>query len=194
MILESILSILNIKSKPENYYRPNKANKPSIIDQIIFQPVKILNPYTISLQRNYYYPISKEPLQTMTDQNEHTEEPITNDELMNDSEPKVSNTPPQSPQKAKTVITVEDSLEVIKELIEEIEADEAPIQTEAVQNPEAPSKMSSYRHRFALYRKNIHHKSSLNQIDHFKSLAKCLKSTDHSIQILPMQRFVLMLL
>jgi len=123
----------------------------------------------------------------MTDQTEHTEEPITNDELMNDSEPKVSNTPPQSPLKAKPVITVEDSLAVIKELIEEIEADEAPIHTEAVQNPEVPSKMSSYRHRFALYRKNIHHKSSLNQIDLFKSLAKCLKSTDHSIQILPIR-------
>jgi len=69
------------------------------------------------------------------------------------------------------------------EFLKDLEEDKAPTQTQS--NQAQPVQASSYRHWFVLYRKNAHFKSSILNL--FKSFAKCLKATDHSIQILPIR-------
>jgi hypothetical protein len=111
---------------------------------------------------------------------------MATDTLMQDSKVTGDETS-LSPVRTKTpeVITVESSLEEITEFLKELENDEAPTQTQSDQTQ--PVRASSYCHRFALYRKNVHFKSSVSQLNLFKSFAKCLKTTDHSIQILPIR-------
>jgi hypothetical protein len=64
------------------------------------------------------------------------------------------------------------------EFLKDLEEDKAPTQTQS--NQAQPVQASSYRHWFVLYRKNAHFKSSILNL--FKSFAKYLKATDHSIQ------------
>ena len=100
----------------------------------------------------------------------------------------LGNLPTLEEKKPPEIITVEHDLSVIADLIQEVEAEEAPTQTNSTDpNQESNVKGSFYRHRFALYRKNVKHQSELSQIQQFRSFAKCLKATDHSIQILPIR-------
>jgi hypothetical protein len=160
-----------------------------VLQQIIFCPIKIIDPYISALQENYYYPVLLEP--AMMGEPETTETPEMEEEstMWIGSKPAVqSSTREKAP--LPDVITVEHSLSVITDLIKEIESEEVPTQTqsEAIdETPDQPIKASSYRHRFALYRKNPQYKSILSQLNLFQSFAKCLKATDNIVQVLPIR-------
>ncbi len=201
LAIELILLNSGAQGRPAKYYIPNKRSSPSILDQIIYRPLSIINPYTLALQRNYYYPLSSEE-QTMQedslDQMADTEGDTAVETVANNPAAMATDTLMQNskitgdetflfPVRTKTpeVITVESSLEEITEFLKELEDDEAPTQMQSDQTQ--PVRASSYCHRFALYRKNAHFKSSVSQLNLFKSFAKCLKTTDHTIQILPIR-------
>ena len=75
----------------------------------------------------------------------------------------------------------------ITDLIKEIEVDDPPTQQKALQQPDPPVKSSSYRHRFALYRKSayINHATLATQLNQLKSFVKCIKAADSTAQVLP---------
>jgi hypothetical protein len=105
---------------------------------------------------------------------------------------KTGNDPPLSPSRQKQappeIITVEHSLSAISDFLKGIEPEDIPTQTQPEEATRKPQiKVSSYCHRFALYRKNTSVKSNVSQINAFRSFAKSLKSTDNSIQILPIR-------
>jgi len=187
LTLESIILLLSTNKLPQLKLPRTYSGQPSVLQQIIFCPIKILDPYISALRRNYYYPILLEL--AMVGEHENTETPETEEEstMQIDSKPTAqSSTREKAP--LSEVITVEHSLSVITDLIKEIESEEVPTQTqpEAIEEtPAQPVKASSYRHRFALYRKNPQYKSTLSQLNLFQSFTKCLKATDTTVQILP---------
>jgi hypothetical protein len=190
LAVELILLNSGAQGRPTKYYKPRQSSFPKILDQIIYRPLSIINPYTLALQKNFYYPLSTGEI-TENEDSFHqmiadTAADAAEDTTMQDSK-HTGEAPPSPPPKNKTpeVITVENSLEEITEFLKDLEEDEAPAQTQSDQAQSVH--VSSYRHRFALYRKNAHFKSSMTQLNLFKSFAKCLKATDHLIQILPIR-------
>jgi hypothetical protein len=119
------------------------------LDQIIYRPLSIINPYTLALQRNYYYPLSSEE-RTMQEESldqmaatvgdtavetvADNPAAMATDTLMQVSKvtgDETSLSPVRT--KAPEVITVESSLEEITEFLKELEDDEAPTQTQSDQ-------------------------------------------------------------
>jgi hypothetical protein len=182
--VESIVNCITLsQTNPSEYHKPKNTSKPSISTQIVYRPITILDPYLLALKRNYYFPISCEPI-TMTEE----ETPLQSEKQMEESVSESPISPSRAKKSQPEVITVEHSLLVIADIIKEIEADEAPVQTQTEDTPSDPSiKASSYCHMFALYRKNTNNKSSMSQVTLFKSFAKSVKSADNSIQNLPIR-------
>jgi hypothetical protein len=189
LTLESIILLLSTNTFPELKLPRTYSDQPSVLQQIIFCPIKILDPYISALRRNYYYPISLEPAMVGEHENTGTPEAEEESTMQIDGKPSAqSSTKEKAP--LSEVITVEHSLSVITDLIKEIESEGVPTQTqlEAIEEtPARPVKASSYRHRFALYRKNPQYKSTLSQLNLFQSFTKCLKATDNTAQILPIR-------
>ena len=116
------------------------------------------------------------------------ETPIENGKTENEKKKNPPLLPSRQKQAPPEIITVEHSLSAISDLLKEIEPEDIPTQTQPEEETGKPQiKVSSYRHRFALYRKNTSVKSNVSQINAFRSFAKSLKSTDNPIQILPIR-------
>jgi len=169
--------------KARRFSKPDRTSQPSIADQVVHRPLQIIDPYIIALQSNYYYPISADSSNMPEDENE-----IDMIQVRPSSPPKDGKPP------ARTPVTVEHSVEAISDVLREMEADDPPTQSEAFTTPKIPAvKSSSYRHRFAMYRRNTgaHAPGSPSfQLALFKSFTKCIKLADHSAQILPVRNDV----
>jgi len=170
-----------VLSNTHKYSKPAHTSKPSIVDQVVYRPLQIIDPYILAFQSNYYYLI-------FPDSSDMTEDEID-----------MINARPSSPSKdgklpARVPVTVEHSVETISDVLREMEADDPPTQSEAFTTPKIPVvKSSSYRHRFAMYRRNTgaHAPGSPSfQLALFKSFTKCIKSADHSAQIMPVRNDV----
>jgi hypothetical protein len=89
---------------------------------------------------------------------------------------------------------VEDSLKTITDIINELDKDDPPVQTQQSQGDKKAlqqaiqTKASSYTHRFSIYKCNgipITNLKISTQIALFQSFCKCQKSIDPRLQILP---------
>jgi len=188
LLIQAILLTPHQHTTPRLFSLPKTTSKPTIIDQIIHNPTRIIDTYTRSLQQNYYYPLALDPakMSEETTVNAAISHEKQLDANLSMDDKSLGKLPTSEEKKPPEIITVEHDLSVIADLIQEVEAEEAPTQTNSTDpNQESNVKGSFYRHRFALYRKNVKHQSELSQIQQFRSFAKCLKATDHSIQILP---------
>jgi hypothetical protein len=94
----------------------------------------------------------------------------------------------------KLAIMVDSSIEEISEVLNKMESDNPPVESQADQAPiiqqEAQIKPSYFKHRFAIYKTNIPsfcNTKILTQLQFFKSFIKCFKSIDNQIQFLPIQ-------
>jgi hypothetical protein len=158
---------------------PKKTTSPSVSDQVIANPQVIIDPYELSLAKNYYFPLSSSlPVDEM-------EETV---DLPSQREPSLSQ---KSPTR-KPIVTAEDSIETITELLAEMEEDELPAQSQSEEEPFQPAtkvQPTYYNHRFAIYRKpsTPYVANAPSQLNLFKSFCKSLKSIDPQAQILPMQ-------
>jgi len=171
------------RGRLEKFTLPATTAQPSIISQVVFHPVEILDPYLLALSRNYYYPLF-EHHQTMT-----SREMEQSDTLYTITSAPTS---PKTKPAESTKITVEHSIEAITDLLKEMEADKCPTQQqEAVQvDPTATDKPTYHHHRFAIYRRNNGSYtigSPTAQLNLFKTFAKCIKPIDHQAQILPVR-------
>jgi hypothetical protein len=83
--VENII-ILFIPSLIKKYSLPKATCKPSVVEQIIHRPTRILDPYLLSLQQNYYYPIATEPL-TMSEPRNDNQMQINSSSITNETNP-----------------------------------------------------------------------------------------------------------
>ncbi len=115
----------------------------------------------------------------------------TVDEIIDNNTSPPSSSPP-SPSKAKTIVTAEDSIETITDLLVELEEEELPVQTQPnlpTFQPSSQVQPSYFNHRFAIYRKPSmpYAANAPSQLNLFKSFCNSLKSIDPQIQVLPMR-------
>ena len=170
----------NLPSLTSRKFRaPEHKTTPSVVDQIIYQPVGILDPYILALRRNYYYPIAPEH-PTMTEDTQM-------DGQTTIASPKTS--PNRNKLSASNAITVESSLAAIAELIKEVEADDPPTETEIHVTPTMEHGKKPHTHRFAIYRKQTYPTPGApsNQLLLFKAFVKSIKSADQTAKILPIR-------
>ena len=178
--IDKVLSVsLNHQHKIlNNFICPSKPAFPSVHQQVVTEPQQILDPYELSLTSNYYFPIC--PMNQM-------DEP---EDLTQESNGNPVNTSPKPQTKARE--TQEDSIDVISDILIDMEADELPVQTQPeveTFQPASQVQPSYYKHRFAIYRKRStpYVANAPSQVKLFISFAKCLKSIDPQLQILPMR-------
>lgn len=166
----------------KNYQHSKKSCRLTVTDQIVHQPTKIINPYLLSLQRNYYHPLDNEPF-FMPKVNHQTPE---NNPAFKLTESRADNK--DLPIKTTEAITVEHSLDAITDLISEIEADDPPTQPQKELQMELP-KQTLYKHRFSLYKKGSAPApgTSTSQVKLFQSLFCSIKAADLSAKILPIR-------
>jgi hypothetical protein len=179
-IQQVITYITSYQFPPEPDLPPHRPAYPSINTQVIHRPITILDPQILALRQNYYYVLSPEPIEMTTFQESNMDTASSNG----------VSSPTRSV--ATTVVTVEHSLEAIANVIQELEMDDPPSQPVGgfVTPTIVQTKSSTYCHRFAIYRRNTGAQPTGNpsqQLALFKSFAKCLKSIDHSSQILPVK-------
>jgi hypothetical protein len=161
-----------------NFISPSKPVSPYIRQQVVTEPQQILDPYELSLTSNYYFPIC--PMTPMDEPEELTQEPNDNP---------VTSSPKLQP---KVRVTHEDSIDVISDILIDMEADELPVQPQPeveTFQPASQVQPSYYKQRFAIYRKlsTPYVANAPSQVNSFISFAKCLKSIDPRLQILPMR-------
>jgi hypothetical protein len=99
LLIENIINISSSRHTSENFSKPKHPNKPSLTTQIVTRPIEIINPYLLSLQRNYYYPIAYDPVE-MSEETSKLISETTSTAAMDES---VSHSPPISPLKLKAV-------------------------------------------------------------------------------------------
>jgi hypothetical protein len=179
-IHQVITYITTYQLPPEPDLPPHRPAYPSIETQVIHRPIKILDPQILALKQNYYYVLTPDPI-GMT---------IAQESNMDTTSSNGGSSPTRSV--TTTAVTVEHSLEAIANVIQELEMDDPPSQPTAgfVTPTTAQTKSFTYCHRFAIYRRNTGTQTTGNpsqQLALFKSFAKCLKSIDHSSQILPVR-------
>jgi hypothetical protein len=161
----------------DSFHSPKKTSSPSVFDQVVTEPTTIIDPYESSLTKNYYFVLSSSlPAKEM-------------EEITNTQTPASS---PSSKPSKKPIVTAEDSIETITDLLAEMEEDELPIQTQTENNafqPAAQVQPTYYNHRFAIYRKPYtpYVSNAPSQLNLFKSFCKSLKSIDPQMQILPLR-------
>jgi hypothetical protein len=165
---------------------PKVPNFPSVVEQVSYLETTI-DPYVNSLQKNYYFPIQP---------TEMTEPDPCPDQHSLQVNPNncTQDSSTSSPKPAK--ITVEDSLEVIDELIQNLQVyndDEMvdssqPSQTTTVIT-EQPSTLEVTSMRFSLYRTSSTRSSHQNPtiLPLIKLFFKCILSTDSKAKIHPIQ-------
>jgi hypothetical protein len=145
---------------------------PSIEDQVITDPTAILDPYQLSLTRNYYFLLSSFVQQANMD--DPADNTLANSHTSNNPTPSLLE---------KTTITAEDSIETITELLAEMEEDELQVQTQPMEETFQPASQvqpSYFNHRFAIYRKGStpYVVNALSQVNLFRSFCKSLKTID----------------
>jgi hypothetical protein len=186
IVLVSVINKAYTKLYPtcqKSFNTPKITNAPSAHSQIVTNPSKIIDPYKLSLQSNYYYPLLQ--MTPLPDDDELQQE------VKDDPKSPSANSP--SPAKKLAMITVESSIEILTDLLENMEEDDLPVQsqpTEQALEQEAQTKPSYYKHRFSIYRKSFsttYPAATLSQLTLFKTFCKCLKSIDNQIQILPLR-------
>ena len=59
-VYSHIIGIVLPTFQHNKFKQPKLKSNPSIIDQIIHRPLAIIDPYTLALRRNYYFPIAPE--------------------------------------------------------------------------------------------------------------------------------------
>jgi hypothetical protein len=177
--LEEIFNITLPSLTSRKFRAPEHKTTPSVVDQIIYQPLGILDPYILALRRNYYYPIAPEH-PTMTEETQMDGQTAI-------ESPKTS--PNRNKSSAPNAITVESSLAAIAELIKEVEADEPPIETEIHTTTTVEQGKKPHTHRFAIYRKQTYPTlgAPSNQLLLFKAFVKSIKSADQTAKILPIR-------
>jgi hypothetical protein len=176
---------INKENTPqEKFIIPHKKNKPSFIDQVISPTSVTIDPYLVALSKNYYFPLS---LGTMNSDMEDDTSPSTSP-----TNPDIPKSPPSTPKR----ISVEDSIETITDIINDLEEDDPPVQTQSTQSEDIAlqqaiqTKPSSYTHRFSIYKRNGIPTSNIKtstQIALFQSFCKCLKSIDTQLRLLPIR-------
>jgi hypothetical protein len=132
---------------PSKFLLPTNKAFPSISEQVVSDPTAILDPYELSLRRNYYFPIS-------SFNTPDTMEAGDNSTINTNNH--TSTSPPSSPMKKK-IVTAEDSIETITELLAEMEEEELPVQSQPSTPAFQPSSQvqpSYFNHRLAIYRKS----------------------------------------
>jgi hypothetical protein len=104
------------------------------------EPKQILDPYLASLFENYYFPLSA--MSQMENVSDTQEGPLR----------KTITTP--SPIKHKPVITADSSLEEISEVLNEMESDDPPVESQQETTPvfqqETQTKPTYFKHQFAI--------------------------------------------
>jgi hypothetical protein len=163
------------------FKQPPSPAKPSIIKQITSFEITS-DPYYSSLQCNYYYPISPDPLDKMTTSNSA---PMSIDTESGNQPP----SPNSLTSKSKPPITVEDSMEVIAELIQEIQnADAQDISSQASVGrlPPTPVKSKRASLRVSLAKRTRESSSSSDFLPHLKKNFHALLSTGQT-SILPIR-------
>jgi hypothetical protein len=116
--IESLFQELYPTESKIKYQQPTKTSQPSFYTQVINpEPLSfITDPVLYSLKKNYYYPLtSKMALEEMEDNNEDT--PTTNH---------------NSSGGAKPTTQVETSIDTISDILQEMEGDEPPTQSEFI--------------------------------------------------------------
>jgi hypothetical protein len=127
----SLCPITTEELSRQKFSRPSPSATPSVIHQIAFTEI-ITDPYLRSLQQNYYYPLSQGKMATETN-NTISHMPMSVDI-------KLTAPPRPSSPTVKKKITVEDSMEVISELILEIQSTEDhPVHPQPVADPMSAS-------------------------------------------------------
>jgi hypothetical protein len=183
--LKQLESFFNLHYKnnslEKNSSSLRKKAYPSVIDQVIKDPSIILDPYIVSLSSNYYCPLFTTTLP-------HEMEELDN----NPPQTQTASKSPSSSPSRKKIVTAEDSIETITELLAEMEEDELPVQTQPTMDTFQPSSQvqpSFFNHRFAIYRKGStpYVANAPSQLNLFKSFCKSLKTIDPQVQILPMR-------
>ena len=176
-------SLLQPDTQDISYKKPKITTTPSVHSQVVTNPTNFIDPYNSSLQSNYYYPLLQ--MTPISEKNDPIEE--SNDLL------KTPNPPNSSGHKKPPPITVESSIETLTDLLENMEEDELPVQSQSTQeaiDQVVQAKPTYYKHRFSIYRKsssNIYPAATLSQLTLFKTFCKCLKSIDNQTQILPLR-------
>lgn len=124
-----------ISSLSSKFEKPARPAKPSVINQITFTEVTV-DPYIRSLQLNYYYPLS--PLDMMSPPSSSHLDSMGIDEDLEDAPTDSSTTSKRSKLLEKRKVTVEDSMEVISELISEIQSSEMLPSIQTVSSQDYP--------------------------------------------------------
>lgn len=180
-IIEHLGNPENSQLKFFNY--PTKYSQPSIVRQVSTTEITI-DPYLLALQKNYYYPLSSSTTSRMDiDTNPSQRETQTS------SPPNIS----QQTTTGRKIITVEDSLDVIDELVQEIKANDI-IDVEPSDTCPAPldlhitavSTKTPTGIRFSLSKQGQFSSSSPNYLPSLKQFLKCVISIG-SIKILPIR-------
>jgi len=174
-----------------NFSHPSRYAQPSIAFQVTHLEVKI-DPFIKSLQANYYYPLYYTMLE---DTLMHDEEGTKTNEPTNGSPQgmplTITNNGTGNTDKMKLIITVEDSLDVISELILEIKATDELEEDQTVGIiPSDPVTYSTQPRteklsfRFSLARKTRATPSSDGFLPLVKQFIHCILSTS-SVHFLP---------
>jgi hypothetical protein len=109
-----------ISSLSSKFEKPALSAKPSVINRIALSEVTI-DPYLQSLQLNYYYPLSPNNMISNSSSSSHLDSMRVDGESM-DPPTYSSNPSKQSISPEKRRVTIEDSMEVISELISEFQS------------------------------------------------------------------------
>lgn len=167
----------------QQFSTPNRTIRPSIATQITHLKITV-DPYLSSLQQNYYYPLSYPDMnssETDTDPSQVPSPPLPRENVQPTSRP--------------TVVTVEDSMEVIEELVQELqvtpEQEMAEVSEHTVLEDQSQtiSSRESNSLRFSLYRTQASRlpKDNTNHLPLLKLFFKCILTTNPQTKILPIQ-------
>jgi hypothetical protein len=66
-IIQLIMETHQIDKNPTNLQTTHRLCEPLILDQVIYCPLSILDPYLFALHKNYYYPLAMLGLEHMED-------------------------------------------------------------------------------------------------------------------------------
>jgi hypothetical protein len=171
----------------QKYYTPCSPSRPSVITQVYTTEITT-DPYLLSLQKKYYYPLASmtTPSDSSDDSTGISSTTNTNG-LIQDSNSISNNTQKETPP----IITVEDSLEAIDELINDFiadidnDADEVSSHTAPITAP-TPHFTPPQKMRFSLFPKKAvrQYQSVTDALPLLKSLFKTILQTSQNTKIL----------
>jgi hypothetical protein len=163
----------------QSFSQPSIYCKPSVIQQVSTTEISV-DPYILSLQKNYYYPLS-----TSLEVTENMDIDGTNSQ--GQQQPADHSQPNNQGRKT---ITVEDSMDAIDELIQEIQSGDQIImeQPDTMVSPQITNltRPSTTTLRFSLSKKGQFIATSPNNLSILKQFFHCILSIG-SLKILPIR-------